>query len=1117
VQDNAVANTAVSTFDGAGRSVASTYQLNGVNQWSSTSAYDGDRVTTVPPNGGTATAVISNGLGQKTKLLQYKDPTRTGPNDAADVTSYTYNNAGLLASTTDPTGKNVWTTTYDLHGNKITSTDPDVGATSYTYDAAGQLLTTTDGRGKTLAYAYDGIGRKTGEFAGSTSGPQLAGWSYDTLVKGLPSSSTRYDNGNAYTTSVYKYDAAGRPLGVKYTIPSSEGFLAGSYLFQAFYDQYTGAVTHTSSPAAGGLDIASINRGYDSLGDPTTLDEAVSGVDTPLVAETDYSAYGQVLRNVFADSKQPDQLAVTNVFDAGTGRLQSSLAERATSSNYMISNKSYTYDNAGNITSIADSPQGVAADTQCFTTDYLQRLTQAWTPTSGKCSDTPSSTALGGPAPYWQSWTYDQTGNRRTQVQHASGGDTTSTYNYPDPGAPQPHTLLNVQTSGPGGASQNTYSYDAGGNTQTRNIAGSTQTYTYNEEGSIASEQDASGTTSTYVNDAGGHRLITRDSTGTTLSIGDLELHLAPGSRFPTGIRTYTFNGQKVAERGSVSGLSWCLADHQGTTYASVNAGNLAVTQRRQDPFGNARGTAGTWPDRHGFVNGIQDASGLTQLGARGYDSATGRFTQADPVLDPGDPQAMNGYSYAKNTPISSSDPSGLMTGTMGCTDDGSSCQTYNNSTGKYHDTWNQNAYDASHQQRKNAGGTQTQPTQNTAAQPERSECSWYDVICEVQKHMAVVIAVVTVVAVAATVACVVATAGICAPLAAAADEVAIDAIAADALETAAVDAADATATEVADTAAGEGATAAEDTAADSTETANSGDSASEPTETPESQPAEEQPAQEESPQENPSCPTNSFAAGTLVLMAGGSTKPIQDVKVGDQVANAEPDSAQVQSHTVEATHITDDDRDFVDLTVETPAGRASITTTAHHLFWDATTHAWATADNLKVGDQLETPGEGHVKVTVTHTYAGSMRTYNLTVEAVHTYYVLTGNTPVLVHNCGTTDLYRTAQRGNGESERANGLNPSNHPIDEAAGDDGSAWFGGNRSTAETFADPSMTTHENYVTRFMVDNRFFEAARVHPDFYDDVYELDGKTVHEISIPHDLIDLFNQYTVWRGAV
>ena len=86
----------------------------------------------------------------------------------------------------------------------------------------------------------------------------------------------------------------------------------------------------------------------------------------------------------------------------------------------------------------------------------------------------------------------------------------------------------------------------------------------------IASEQDATGATNSYVNDAAGKRLITRDASGATLSIGDMELHLPTGSRFPTGIRYYDFNGQKVAERGSVAGLSYTLTDHQGTAYASV-------------------------------------------------------------------------------------------------------------------------------------------------------------------------------------------------------------------------------------------------------------------------------------------------------------------------------------------------------------------------------------------------------------------------------------------------------------------------------------------------------------------------------------------------------------------
>jgi len=77
---------------------------------------------------------------------------------------------------------------------------------------------------------------------------------------------------------------------------------------------------------------------------------------------------------------------------------------------------------------------------------------------------------------------------------------------------------------------------------------------------------------------------------------------------------------------------------------------------------------------------------------------------------------------------------------------------------------------------------------------------------------------------------------------------------------------------------------------------------------------------------------------------------------------------------------------------------------TAHHLFWDATTHQWTDAADLRIGDQLDTPGDGHVAVVSAHRYTTSIRTYNLTIDTVHAYYVIAGGTPVLVHNgtpCG--------------------------------------------------------------------------------------------------------------------
>jgi RHS repeat-associated protein len=72
-------------------------------------------------------------------------------------------------------------------------------------------------------------------------------------------------------------------------------------------------------------------------------------------------------------------------------------------------------------------------------------------------------------------------------------------------------------------------------------------------------------------------------------------------------------------------------------------------------------GTApGTWPGDKGYVGGTLDAAtSLENLGAREYDSLTGRFISLDPLFEATSPQQFNGYDYAGNNPVTSSDPTG--------------------------------------------------------------------------------------------------------------------------------------------------------------------------------------------------------------------------------------------------------------------------------------------------------------------------------------------------------------------------------------------------------------------------------------------------------------------------
>jgi RHS repeat-associated protein len=55
----------------------------------------------------------------------------------------------------------------------------------------------------------------------------------------------------------------------------------------------------------------------------------------------------------------------------------------------------------------------------------------------------------------------------------------------------------------------------------------------------------------------------------------------------------------------------------------------------------------------------VDAGTGLTSIGARWYDPATGAFASLDPVLDKASPQQLNGYTYSGADPVSSSDPTG--------------------------------------------------------------------------------------------------------------------------------------------------------------------------------------------------------------------------------------------------------------------------------------------------------------------------------------------------------------------------------------------------------------------------------------------------------------------------
>ncbi len=147
----------------------------------------------------------------------------------------------------------------------------------------------------------------------------------------------------------------------------------------------------------------------------------------------------------------------------------------------------------------------------------------------------------------------------------------------------------------------------------------------------------------------------------------------------------------------------------------------------------------------------------------------------------------------------------------------------------------------------------------------------------------------------------------------------------------------------------------------------------------------------------------HSFAGTTLVLLADGGTKAIKDIKLGDRVKTTDPRTGHVAAESVVALH-DNKDRDLTDVTVRTSdGGTAVLHTTTHHPFWDEGAERWTDAGELRPGTALLTwdgIAERTAAVVAVRTWTGLHDMRDLTVAHIHTYYVLAGTTPVLVHNC---------------------------------------------------------------------------------------------------------------------
>ncbi|MFI7368041.1 polymorphic toxin-type HINT domain-containing protein [Streptomyces sp. NPDC050149] len=77
----------------------------------------------------------------------------------------------------------------------------------------------------------------------------------------------------------------------------------------------------------------------------------------------------------------------------------------------------------------------------------------------------------------------------------------------------------------------------------------------------------------------------------------------------------------------------------------------------------------------------------------------------------------------------------------------------------------------------------------------------------------------------------------------------------------------------------------------------------------------------------------------------------------------------------------------------------AALISTTTHPFWVESEGEWIDAGSVEPGMRLRAPDGETVQLKDARHFQKRQRTHDLTISDVHPYYVLAGDTPVLVHN----------------------------------------------------------------------------------------------------------------------
>jgi RHS repeat-associated protein len=586
---------------------------------------------TDPQPGGTGTPSINTPL---VTLYQYDvlnnllrvDQKGTALSDSTKwrTRTFTYNSLSQQLTSVNPEIANPNTGqfctvsySYDNIGDLYQKTSPKPNQSSCTttvtttnlYEADNRLKQTSynDSFTPTVQYAYDGS-----TLTGCTTAPPTLSDSYP---KGRRTAMC--DKSGATSWS---HDTMGRIASEKRTIVG------------------TSNVTKTTTYAPYNLDGSLATITYPGTGKVITYTysaagRATSGKDNGSGLNYAYGATYAPFGGLTALTMGSKPINVSNQYNI---RLQPAVLSANTSSGTIMS---LTYDfhvgigDNGDVFQIRNDRGGNR--TQNFAYDALNRIYQAYTT-----------------GPNWgEDFTIDPWGNLTNRSLHP-GTTTSEPLNAP--------ATNNNRLTG--------FGYDAPGNMTSNGSAG----YTYDAENHLVYTSGYA-----YFYDGDGNRVKKCTSTAAfscaTSPTGTLYWRGAGGDPLVesnlagTNQEEYIFfNGKRIARRDvSNSAVHYYFSDHLGTHSLITDAiGTMTPPQYEADfyPYGGEIPITSGDPNHFKFTGKERDSeSGLDDFAARFDASSLGRFMSADPLLgNRADPQTLNRYAYARNSPTVLTDPSGL-------------------------------------------------------------------------------------------------------------------------------------------------------------------------------------------------------------------------------------------------------------------------------------------------------------------------------------------------------------------------------------------------------------------------------------------------------------------------